>query len=819
MRTYYLNRILTFIVTFFSVVSIAYAGTRSVEQARAAAMQQIRKDLYLKTKGNGTSAYGTPRLVFSKIKKTADSEKVYYYVFSTGNDCGYTLVSGDDRMPAIIGYTQSGNYDEDKMPDNFRNFMQAYQDMIDNATDLQLSEIAEWQSQRTVHSAVAPIMGEKWNQSEPYNNLCPLISNRRAVTGCVATAVAQILHHNSKKSLITLTDEIPAYTTKTNNILMPAINAGYNYNWNDMSDVYTGTESTAQKNAVAELMLHVGCAVQMDYSPDASGANANATTFVKYFGMDPELIRQPQRENYEFAEWDEILYGEMATGRPVYYDGQSTGGGHAFVIHGYADGLYYVNWGWGGYCDGYFDITILNPQSTAGTGASSSDDGYGMYNSMIIGIQPDNGIVDKLPSSAFSCYEFGNDRVSNISMSGSTLTAKASVRVYNLNPKEYTRYVGVGYMDDNGNIKKVGSTPRAITIDGFPVSGGYYVYTIEFGISFTASNGKTYELFAIESTDNKNWIAMDGKTWNASIKIDNGKATLIGKSSTLSATASLNENSSGYTGMNNTIDISISNSGNKEYYDIVYVMASTSDAMPSGYTFAQGITATTGSNTTFKFSYIPPVAGIYNFWILDADGRQIGKSRITFKESTAPVLSFVSIKCTNASEEKVYAEFQGKNIEMYKVNDTKADITFEIRNDGGYYEGEFILYNKLDASTGGFSGYYTTLSIPGYTTTKFTFTVEGNAGDVVGCMLKGYAYDIADLTNPNTHPIKNGFSYYSFKDCEICYLAGVPSGIESPITYNGDNVKLQDIYNINGQRIKTPRKGINIINGRKVILK
>lgn len=818
MRHYY-NRFLFLMVLLLSAVS-AIAGPRSVEQARQAVLQLSRTQHYAKAKAEGGRAVtGSPRLVFSKPRGASAAGEAYYYVFSTGKGNGYTLVSGDDRMPAIIGYTERGDYDESLMPENFRNFMQAYQDMMDNLTDKQAADIAAWQAQRTSHAAVEPIMEEKWNQEEPYNNLCPVINGYKTLSGCVATSMAQILHHIGKSHHITLTNTIQDYTTFRYLFSMPAIPAGDHYDWANMLDVYDGTETEAQGAAVARLMLDVGCAVHMDYTPNFSGAYASSQIFSKYFGMDPELIRQTYRGLYDFAQWDGILYGEMAAHRPVYYDGQSTGGGHAFVIHGYSDGLYYVNWGWGGYCDGYFDVTILNPQSSSGSGASSSGDGYSTDNCMIVGIQPDNGIEDPLPYSAFSCKAFDNGRVSDLGVRDREVTGRVSVDVYNLNTKKYTRQIGVGYMDDAGNIVPAGVHTSPVTLDEFPEYANRISYmSYRFGISFPASEGRVYELFMIESEDGTHWTAMEGRKNNAVVKVEGGAATLVEKAAELTATVALNKESGGYCNMMNTIDITISNSGDMEYNDVARVRVNSNESMPYYDILTQGITVEKGGSMTLTLSYMPPTAGTYHFWVLDSQENLIGKGSVTFREAEAPVLSFVSIKCANASGERIYTQCVGYEMEMDKVNDTKADFTFEVRNDGGFYEGDFLLYNDFNSEDGSFRREVVRLRVPGNTTSRFTFTVEGKAGDIVGCSLANMDYEIAPLQVPNSHRVKTpeGEWSYDYEDAEICYLAGSSVGIAGTVA---DTAGKKVVYNMNGQRMNAPRKGINIINGRKVIVR
>lgn len=768
------------------VMSVATAGARDVEQAKQAAMQQMKRHAAKRANvRGGIIANVDPQLVFSKAKRGSEA---YYYVFSAGKDLGYTVVSGDDRLPAIVGYTESGEFDAQRMPEGLAAFMAQYQDFVDNATDEQIREVMAMKA-APKHAAVAPLMAEKWNQGAPYNNLCPeYTSGKKSATGCVATAMAQILHY--WKCPATLQADIPSYVTYWLQVTMPGISKGFAYDWANMLDVYTGSETAEQNKAVAELMLHVGCSVEMMYH-QSSGASATAEAFIKYWGMDKELVQLLDRNCHNIAQWDDILYKEIAAKRPVCYSGQSTGGGHAFVIHGYDDGLYYVNWGWGGYCDGYFDITILNPGSSSGTGASSSSDGYSFGNDMIIGLQPDNGKVDAVSVQAIG--SISQLELKNVTVSGGKINADVACTPKNINLYGKIN-IGIGYVGDDG--KYVNVLTYEYSRDSESFKQGYYTKK-SLPISFVYEEGKTYKLCLIESKDGTNWTACSGEeTTSVTIKIQGGVCTVVDNNAVLSATAALDKESGGYAGMNNTINVTVNNAGGKEYYDMVYIRVGTGATMPTGNTYACGVTVPTGGSATFNFAYKPAAADTYNVWILDKDEKEIGMGSITIKKSSAPVLSLVSISCNNASGDKVYGDFQSDKMEMDKVNDAKAEFAFVIKNDGGYYEGDFIVaeYDAVEKNWH-WSG-TTNLKIPEGTTT-FRFTTEGKAGDVVGIWLARYEseeYKLAGLSIPNKHNVQGG-GYYQFVNREFCYLAGFPEELKDlNITYD---VTASDVARLN----------------------
>lgn len=772
MKHYY-HRKRVFLLSLLAMiaVNVVTAAPRSVQQAQQEARQLMGKQAARFARGQQSGAVADPQLVFAKMKADATDE-AYYYVFSAGQNHGFTLVSGDDRMPAIIGYTESGNYDADNLPENFVGFMQSYQDYVDHATDAELEKIRLWKAMADVHEDVTPFVKAKWNQGAPYNNMCPkLDGNNRAVTGCVATAIAQVLHYY--KYPVSLQADIPAYTTWTNHISMPGVSAGEIYDWDNMPDVYTGNETQAQNDAVAKLMLHVGCAMKMDYDY-SSGAQTPVEPLIECFGMDKELTRAVWRRNYDIAEWDDMLYRELAEGRPVLYGGQSTGSGHEFVVHGYSDGFYAVNWGWGGASDGYFDITILNPYNTSGFGSSSTEDGYSRDNDMIIGLQPDNGIVDELDIPLFASYD--NLALISTTISGNTLSGTVHIAPGNVGLKEGEAYFSVGYKTDNGGFTNIASGFE-VAAESLPV--GYWYPNFEMPFSFEFEENKTYRLCLIESVDNTNWTACEGAgSTSLFVQVQNGTVVAHIGESVLSATMELDEHSGGYAGMSNKINVTVTNTGDKEYYNVVYVFTSDTETLSNNCVYTTGITAPVDGSTTFDFSYAPSSEGAAYFWVLDASMNVIGKSSMEFLTADAPVLSLVSVTCSNASDEKTIGAFQGEYVDMDKVYGTVAEFTFEIKNDGGYYEGPFVLY-QYHSSTGIWNGHIQMLAISGNTTTKFTFTAEGNIGDVVGVWLTSYDDNVSLAGLPddkaNIHFIyNNGVStnyYYSLRDSEIAYLA------------------------------------------------
>ncbi|MDO4932094.1 MAG: C10 family peptidase [Prevotellaceae bacterium] len=773
---------------FLSSSVVTVAAPRSLEQARREAVQVMRGSEV----GNGhkgtvtTMADATPQLVYVKEKRGND--EAYYYVFSPKRGKGYAIVSGDDRMPAIVGYSTNGTYDADNLPPNMVSFMQAYEEFMDSATDEQLQQVTEERERVAAErTSVEPFIKTEWDQGMPYNGKCPeYVQGIKSVTGCVATAVAQILGKYRYPSA--LLADIPAYTTAYG-IKMDEVKAGDIYDWDNMLDTYNGSETETQKEAVAKLMLHIGCAVKMNYGPSSSAA-VTAELFTKYFGMDKELTRQVTRSSYDFATWDAILYKEMHEERPVLYDGQSAGGGHAFVVNGYKDGLYYVNWGWSGYCDGYFDITVLNPHNNSGIGASSTEDGYSSVNTMIIGIAPDNGVEDKREWASILSYE---PLTMNGKVDKGVITGTVNITPLNscLNGKTY---VGVGYRDKDGNIVNVTSNPISFDSENYGHNSGRIAY---LPVTLLISRQKQ-ELFLIESDDQTVWTpCLNAVNTSLLVWVENGKLQTSNKVSSLSATVGLaSENTEGTSGTNNSISVAVSNNSDKEFYNKVYVwVTDDATATPDNVTefdYSSGMTVLEGETKALTFNYAPNKAGTYYFWVLanmesnSSKLTPIGSNSITFATSEAPILSIESIKCVNASGDKVYANYRSSLFEMDIIKSLKAEYVINIKNAGGAYSGEFVVYKDNYTQLSRLVE-KRTLDIAANATSSFTYTLDGSIGDVYAISIQSTGANLAGMTDNlyNIMDVNGNSSVVCLPNFALCYFAGDPDNVNS-VAVDGD---------------------------------
>ncbi|MDE7380532.1 MAG: C10 family peptidase [Muribaculaceae bacterium] len=351
------------------------AAPVSPETAREEAASFIKRNSATFSKGKRVATTADLTLCYT----STSSEGNCYYIFNFPADGGFAIISADDRLPMVLGFSESGNFDERRMPDNMKWWLTEYTRDIsdflrrDPNIDSLPSRVAPMRK-AVDRVEIAPLLKTTWDQTVPYNNDCPLDSRtgQRSVTGCVATAMAQVMKYHSW----------PVNPKGSANGVM--FN-GTTLDWDNMLDSYTDYNWTGpQAAAVAQLMRQCGASVAMQYSSYASGAYPFNVpeALIEYFDYNPSM-EILFRDYYTQKEWNDMVYGELEANRPVYYSGQSDNGGHAFVCDGYlGNDLFHFNWGWSGYQDGYFRLNALNP-STGGTGSYAG--GYNQEQSIIIG--------------------------------------------------------------------------------------------------------------------------------------------------------------------------------------------------------------------------------------------------------------------------------------------------------------------------------------------------------------------------------------------------------------------------------------------------
>lgn len=299
----------------------------------------------------------------------AASATAPYYVISRGENQGFVIVAGDDCLPEVLGYTETGDFDASNLPPALQEMLDGWQEMVEQAqadgsnTSLASARKAMRKAAST-RVDIAPFVTSHWHQSSPYNDNCPTLTSngKRAATGCVATAASQILYYWRKDLPSTLQASTPTYGYGAAPVTR-SVPKDTPMKWDLMKDSY-GSESQEYKQAVAEFVFATGAATWLTYGESTSGNIEKIPyTFSAYFGMNGGTVHY--RDSYGQEAWTQLLYNELQQGRPVMYTGvHPDNGGHAVFVHGYkaSSDLFYFNFGWGsgnGY-DGYYTTNQTN---------------------------------------------------------------------------------------------------------------------------------------------------------------------------------------------------------------------------------------------------------------------------------------------------------------------------------------------------------------------------------------------------------------------------------------------------------------------------
>ncbi|MDE7414189.1 MAG: C10 family peptidase [Muribaculaceae bacterium] len=313
------------------------------------------------------------------------------YVFNN-HDKGYILLTADDAAIPVLGYSDKGSFTADNIPPQLQWWISEYAAQIEYARQ---NNLPEYTPQRKISrsgqkEAIAPMVKTMWDQVEPYNNQCPLSGSQRTWTGCVATAMAQVMKYweYPEKGEGSVTYSIESIQKKVSMDFSLK-----KFDWENMLNSYLpGKYTEDEANAVAYLMKAAGYSVKMQYGLDSSGALGMniGRALTKYFNYDENLL-YTLRQYYSATQWEDMVYDNLKNVGPILFGGGSTlGGGHSFVCDGYdGEGLYHFNWGWSGMSDGYFRLEALNPDAL-GTGGGSGG-GYNFNQDAIFGIQPPTG--------------------------------------------------------------------------------------------------------------------------------------------------------------------------------------------------------------------------------------------------------------------------------------------------------------------------------------------------------------------------------------------------------------------------------------------
>ena len=394
---------------------------------------------------------------------TTASRSDAYYVFN--NDAGgFVIIAGDDAVTPVLGYTSTGSFDAENLPDGLKDLLKSYERQIAALGD---NYVANRTATRAAFTGEKLLKTAEWNQYAPFNKYTP----NNYVTGCVATAGAIVMKHHGYPAKGTGSH---SYTWNGKTL---TANFEHDYDWASMPAKYDGTNDAAF-DGVARLMADLGVAVEMQYAKNGSGAYIGnmISALQKYFGYS-KLTHLAYINDMEAEAWNAKLRGEIDANRPILYSASdASAGGHSFIIDGYKDESFSVNWGWGGYCNGFYQIGALNPESAG----KPTGEKYNMGQTAVIGLQPSDG-TEKISTMGFLKVS-GQLQALNMNVTDVKKGQRGAIfsaPIGNTGDRSFTGEVVVALMNAKGEMREIVTSKPFKLTDFAP---GYYYSSLSFSI-------------------------------------------------------------------------------------------------------------------------------------------------------------------------------------------------------------------------------------------------------------------------------------------------------------------------------------------------
>ena len=360
------------------------------------------------------------------------------YIF--GNECCFVIIAANNAVHPVLGYSTEGGFGTETIPETTYEWLKAYDEEIAFVSECRWAaddEISsEWDNlldgiglTPKSRSCVDPLLKTKWNQTAPFNDLCPADSagpNGHCYTGCNATTMAQILNYwehpvKGSGSYTYTPINHPEYGSQQANF------GNTTYDWDNMKDYYSRGYTEEEALAVATLMYHCGVALGSEYGPNGTGARLIYVPLVlsHYFKFSSNIVYRSEYSVNNDSLWIEMLKQELDLGRPLPYRGvkDEANSSHAFVCDGYDENDYFhFNWGWSGRYDGFFMIGALNPQRN--NPENPNNRGYNVNNAAVFNCYPST--LSITPPSNINVTVNGR----NVTITWSSVSNASHYRVY-----------------------------------------------------------------------------------------------------------------------------------------------------------------------------------------------------------------------------------------------------------------------------------------------------------------------------------------------------------------------------------------------------
>lgn len=659
----------------------------------------------------------TGQVAPAKNLRSDKTNNAPYYAFNL--EQGYVIVSGDDEMTELVGYAENGFFDAENVPpqmqlwlDGYAEYVAAVQSGKAKARKILLSD--------SPSVVVEPLVTTKWNQDAPFNNFAPEYTDdnnntQRCATGCAATAMAQIMkfHNWPEQGVGHYSYEHQSFGTISSNF------SEHVYDWTNMIDRYNNGEySNVQADAVALLMKDCGVSLNMNYGP-VSGASIYSYTpaFKNYFRYSSRTVN---RSGCETAEFTKIITDELQEGRPIIYCGTGEDGGHAFVVDGYDTNYFlHVNWGWGGYSDGYFDMNYMDPTGLGiggGSGAFKWNQGIVLARPLKDGVEPYE-FIQQL------CFVLFNDVKGGIFCEQEMPANKGDVvtillrNTANLSGESFFGSLNVGVFDDSGALVTMGNEERIENNNGELLefqSGSLYSVDLPMTLNTAGIADGNYIVRAMSKANGDVWRKF-ASTDCLNMTVADGKVSLVSPTPNISLTGIGSYNGNVYKGNPFSVNITIHNGSSIPADGSILFKVTDSE---TGDALSGSLRAIVYDNCDFRsniaFSTTNDFFAIGKTYNISFTGFQTTDGKTLPINNTIP-LSFSIVENTEVQSSLTFFNIEGSPFGMTVSNENfnKADDTMVSINCLGNaneetYQG-YIAIETLNLHTG--SKWHTSLGL------------------------------------------------------------------------------------------------------------
>ena len=664
----------------------------------------------------------TGQVAPAKNLRSDKTNNAPYYAFNL--EQGYVIVSGDDEMTELVGYAENGFFDAENVPpqmqlwlDGYAEYVAAVQSGKAKARKILLSD--------SPSVVVEPLVTTKWNQDAPFNNFAPEYTDdnnntQRCATGCAATAMAQIMkfHNWPEQGVGHYSYEHQSFGTISSNF------SEHVYDWTNMIDRYNNGEySSEQADAVALLMKDCGVSLNMNYGP-VSGASIYSyyPAFKNYFRYTSRTVN---RSGCETAEFTKIITDELQEGRPIIYCGTGEDGGHAFVVDGYDTNYFlHVNWGWGGYSDGYFDMNYMDPTGLGiggGSGAFKWNQGIVLARPLKDGVEPYEFIqqlcfvpYDDVKGGIFCEQEMPANK-------GDVVTILLR-NTANLSGESFFGSLNVGVFDDSGALVTMGNEERIENNNGELLefqSGSLYSVDLPMTLNTAGIADGNYIVRAMSKADGDVWRKF-ASTDCLNMTVADGKVYLSAPTPNISMVGIGSYDTATYKGFSFNADVTVHNSSSIPVDGSIMFTVTDSE---TGDALSGSLRAIVYDNCDFKARISFPTT--YDFFVI---GKTYNISFTGFQTTdgkTLPInnaipLSFSIVKNAEVQNSLTFFNINGNPFGMTVSNEnfSKTDNTMVSINGIGNANKEtymgYIGIETYNLHTGSkwYSAIFKTVDIP-----------------------------------------------------------------------------------------------------------